>query len=412
MTSAEPRASVLVVGAGPSGLVAAIRLAELGVAVRIVDSATAPAPESRATLMHAATVEILAELGLETRLLEEGSRISAISLADSGRLLARMPFAGLDSRHPFALSIPQSATEALLIARLAELGHRVERGVRVDGVTRRGRLLATSGTSGDGDTPWAAASTYVIGADGRNSIVRRRAGIAFDGAAYDDDFVLADVELAPPPTPSDEARITLSPQGVTVLGRLPSGRYRIVATAPRGGETPRTPDRAYLDELLRSRGIAARTAGTPAWSSRFRIGHHIARRFRSGNILLCGDAAHVHSPAAGQGMNTGIADAYDLAGCIAADIAGDVSALDGYERRRTRAARQVVALTDRLTRVALVRGQPARGIRNTAIRVLTRVPPLRRGLIRSVSGLDRSPLPPSAHRPAQGPGPHVKDAAE
>ncbi|HEY0248061.1 MAG TPA: NAD(P)/FAD-dependent oxidoreductase [Gryllotalpicola sp.] len=392
MNDPTARVDVIVVGAGPTGLVAAIRLLELGLTVRIVDATDELAQESRAALMHAATIEILAEMGLGAELVDHGVRAVAVTLADRGRVLARISFAELDSPYPFALGIPQNITEALLTARLEDLGHQVTRGVHIDTIAQDDRECRVSGRRLDGDEPWEAVSSYVIGADGKSSTVRRQAGIDFDGARYDDDFVLADVRLAPPPAASDEARITFSPQGVTVLGLLPSGRYRIVATSPRGDEAAQTPDRAYLDELLHSRGIRAATLDAPAWSSRFRISHHVARRFRAGGILLAGDAAHVHSPAAGQGMNTGIADAYELARSIAAAKAGDVAALDDYERLRIRAAREVVRLTDRITRIALVRTAPARMLRNIAIRLLTRVPRVRRTLIRSVSGLDRSPL--------------------
>jgi 2-polyprenyl-6-methoxyphenol hydroxylase-like FAD-dependent oxidoreductase len=392
MTDPAVRVDVIVVGAGPSGLVAAIRLLQLGLTVRIVDAASEAAQESRAALMHAATIEILAELGLGAKLVDHGVRVAAVTLADRGRVVARIPFAELDSPYPFALGIPQNVTEALLIARLEGLGHHVTRGVRIGTVTQDDLGCRVSGTHLRSSTRWTALSTYVVGADGKNSVVRGQAGIAFDGAPYEDDFVLADVRLAPAPAATDEARITFSPDGVTVLGMLPSGRYRVVATAPRGQDAPREPNRAYLDELLRSRGIRTATVDAPAWSSRFQISHHIARRFRTGNILLCGDAAHVHSPAAGQGMNTGIADAYELARSVAIAAEGDVAALDGYERLRLRAAREVVSLTDRITRIALLRSGPARVLRDTAIPLLTRVPRIRRALLRSVSGLDRSPL--------------------
>ncbi|WP_223692162.1 FAD-dependent oxidoreductase [Leifsonia poae] len=393
MSGASSPVDVIVVGAGPSGLVAALRLMDLGLTVLIVDAATAPAQESRAALMHAATIEILAEMGMIEELLERGVRTRAVTLADGGRRLARVPFDELDSPYPFALGIPQNETEAILSSRLEQRGQRVIRGVHVHTIGLIGEAYRVKGTRVHSDEPWEASAAYVVGADGKNSTVREHAGIPYDGASYDEDFILADVELAPSPMPADEARITLSPHGVTVIGLLPSGRHRIVATAPRGRETPREPDRAYLDDLLRTRGITTNTRDAPAWSARFRISHQIARRFRAGNILLCGDAAHVHSPAAGQGMNTGIADAFELARRIAEARAGDTDALDEYERVRTHAAEAVVALTDRITRIALVRTRPARLFRNTAIRLLTRQPGIRRALVRSISGIDRSPLP-------------------
>lgn len=392
MTAPAGAVDVLIVGAGPSGLVAAIRLLEQGLSVEIVDAAPRPAEESRAALMHSATVELLAAMGLAAPLLARGQRIDAIVLADGRRRLSRIALGALETPYPFALGIPQDATEAILTDRLAALGHRVTRGVRVETVEQDASGCRTSGRTVADGTPWARESRFVVGADGKNSTVRGEAGIPYDGAPYDDDFILADVELAPPPGPDDEARIGFSPEGVTVIGRLPSGRYRIVASVSRGQQAPQHPDRAVLDRLLASRGIPTSTSSEPVWSSRFRISHRIARRFRADRILLCGDAAHVHSPAAGQGMNTGIADAYELADRIAAAIAGDDTALEAYERARQRAARDVVALTDRITRVALVRSPVVRAVRDAALRLLTRIGPVRRAVARAVSGLDRSPL--------------------
>ncbi|MFP3466755.1 FAD-dependent oxidoreductase [Leifsonia sp. SIMBA_070] len=390
--SVDVDVDVLIVGAGPSGLVAAIRLLERGLTVEIVDAAPHQAEESRAALMHAATVEILAGMGLASQLLSRGQRIDAITLADGARPLARITLGELDTPYPFALGIPQDVTEAILVGRLAELGLRVTRGIHIETVTQDTGRCRVEGRRTADDEPWTGVARYVVGADGKNSTVREQAGIPYDGAPYEDDFILADVELAPPPSRDTEARIGFSPEGVTVIGRLPSGRYRIVASVPREPEAPRHPDRSYLDRLLASRGIPTSTAGEPVWSSRFRISHHVARRFRAGPIVLCGDAAHVHSPAAGQGMNTGIADAYELADRIASAASGDVTALDAYDRIRRRAAAEVVRLTDRITRVALVRSRTLRATRDAVIPVVAGIPPVGRGIARAVSGLGRSPL--------------------
>jgi 2-polyprenyl-6-methoxyphenol hydroxylase-like FAD-dependent oxidoreductase len=167
--------------------------------------------------------------------------------------------------------------------------------------------------------------------------------------------MLADVALASAPCADDEASINLSRDGVTVIGRLPSGNYRIIATVEPGIEVPEAPDKPYVDQLLGARGIHTRLIGDPAWSSRFRVHHRVADRFRVGGVFLARDAAHVHSPAAGQGMNTGIADAYDLSTRLGAVLTGqaDASVLDGYERDRRAAALEVLQFTDRMTRMAM-----------------------------------------------------------
>jgi 2-polyprenyl-6-methoxyphenol hydroxylase-like FAD-dependent oxidoreductase len=186
----------------------------------------------------------------------------------------------------------------------------------------------------------------------------------------------------------------LSPQGVAVLGRLPSGNHRIIATVDADADVPEAPDRAYVDALLGGRGVAARTAAEPVWSSRFRIHHRVADRFRVGAVFLAGDAAHIHSPAAGQGMNTGIADAYDLATRLAAVVAGAApeSTLDAYAERRRAAALEVLRFTDRMTKVAMLRNPVARLARLAVARTVGRLGPVQRRIALWVTGLERSPL--------------------
>ncbi|UOE42802.1 FAD-dependent oxidoreductase [Agromyces larvae] len=381
---------VLIVGAGPTGLTAAIRLAQRGVALRILDAAPHPVDESRAALVHAATIEIMDRLGVADEAIRLGRRIDAVSISAGPRVLARVPFDVLDGPYPFALGLPQDLTERLLIARLTELGVTVERGWRVEQVdqgTAGCRVVAT----GDGASR-TIRSRYLIGADGHDSAVRAGAGIPFTARRYRADFLLADLPLDPPPSPADQARITLSPDGVTVFGALPSGNHRVIGTASPGDEVPPHPDAAYLDALFAAREIPTRAAAEPAWSSRFRISHGVAARLRSGAIFLCGDAAHVHSPAAGQGMNTGIADAYDLAERLADALDGRTDALDGYEPARLAAAEEVVRLTDRITRLALIRPAPLRWIRNAVLSRAMTVAAVQRRLAGWISGLERSPL--------------------
>lgn len=383
---------VVVIGAGPTGLVAAIRLAERGICVTIVDAATEPAQESRAALIHAASIEVLDRIGVGDALLGRARHIDAITISDGPRMLGRVPFQSLRSQFPFALGLPQSETEALLIDRLEQLGVVVQRGHKVTTVTQDSDGCEVTGTDVDTGAPWTRHCRYVIAADGNHSVIREQLGIEFLGDRYAEDFVLADVALHPQPTPPEEARLCVSPEGVTVLGLFPSGRYRIIATSIRGRSTPASPDRDYLDELLSTRGIDARTADDPVWSSRFRISHQVASRFRIGNVALCGDAAHVHSPAAGQGMNTGIADAYDLAERIADACHGDESGLDCYEQERRPIALDVIRFTDRMTTMALARSPLIRVLRNTALRLATRIPPIRHRIVTWVSGIERSPL--------------------
>ena len=414
MTTQTETTEVAVVGAGPTGLTMATRLAQLGVPHVVVDANAGPVRESRATLVHAATLEILDELGAAGELIAAGTRVNRIAFSDRGRVIARIGLAGVPSRYGFALGVPQSTTEQVLLARLAALGGGVRRGHRAESVTPvpEGYLVAGTGPAGGGAGRFEIRARYVAGCDGAHSTVRASAGLDFPGDTYPSQFVLADAELRSAPGPDDEARIFTSPQGVVVTGRLPSGNHRIVATVDAGLAVPDPPGRAFIDAILRERGVGE-LAADPVWSSRFRVAHRVADRFRAGGVFVCGDAAHVHSPAGGQGMNTGIADAYDLATRLAAVLTGqaDQAILDGYERDRRAAALEVVTFTDRMTTMASVRSPAARALRDAALAAASRIPAIRNLITLWVSGLKRSPLrhdlPPL--KPARLPQPATYD---
>src|SRR5262245_56502241 len=269
-------------------------------------------------------------------------------------------------------------------------------------VNERGR-----GPPGSGSAPAMRSA-----ATARTASCAPLAGLGFPGGTYQSPFVLADAALVSAPGPDDEARIFTSPHGVVVTGRLPSGNHRIVATVDAGLAVPDPPGRAFLDAILRERGVGE-LAADPVWSSRFRVAHRVAGRLGAGGVSVCGDAAHVHSPAAGQGMNTGIADAYDLATRLAAVLTGQASPaiLDGYERDRRRAALEVVTFTDRMTTMATVRSPAARALRDAALAAARRIPAARTSITLCVSGLKRSPLrhdlPPL--QPARLPAPTTHD---
>jgi 2-polyprenyl-6-methoxyphenol hydroxylase-like FAD-dependent oxidoreductase len=384
---------VVIVGAGPTGLTAAIRLAQLGVPHVLLDAAAEPTRTSKAALVHAATLELLAELGAGDELVAAGRRTRRIVMVDRGQVLTRIDLTDIPSRYPFALGVPQSTTEQVLLNQLAALGGSVRREHRVGSVDQDAGGYLVTGTA-HGSQPLRIRTGYVIGADGTHSVVRSSIGQDFPGQTYPSQFVLADAALESAPCADDEASINLSRYGVTVIGRLPSGNYRIVATVEPGTEVPEAPGKPYLDNLLTGRGIHTRLAGDPAWSSRFRVHHRVADRFRVGGVFLAGDAAHIHSPAAGQGMNTGIADAYDLATRLGAVLTGqaDQSVLDGYQRSRRAAALEVLRFTDRMTRISMLSNPLARTLRTAAAQTIGRTPPIQHLLTTWITGLKRSPL--------------------
>lgn len=372
-------ADVLVVGAGPTGLALATALTTHGLQALVIDAQAAGANTSRAAVIHARTLEVLEPLGVSETLVAQGIPAQRFTVRDRDRVLLDIGFDHLPTRYPYTLMVSQATTEAVLLARLQALG----------GEVLRPAVLADVVQDADGATATLEdgrrlRARWIVGADGMHSVVRDRAGIPFTGDRYAQSFVLADVQLSGGVT-SDEVVLYFSPAGMVVVAPLPDGTHRIVATVD---EAPEHPDAAFVQSLLDTRGpegVRAVVHGL-VWSSRFRVHHRIADTYRAGRVLLAGDAAHVHSPAGGQGMNAGIVDAMRLAEALAAAKAGDDAALDAYGAERRPVAQQIVALADRLTRLATVR--PAwRGVRNVLLSVLSWVPGVRSRLAWRLSGL-------------------------
>jgi 2-polyprenyl-6-methoxyphenol hydroxylase-like FAD-dependent oxidoreductase len=275
--------------------------------------------------------------------------------------------------------VSQAVTESVLLERFVALGGQVQRPrTLLDLVQDDAGVTATL------DDGSRLRARYVVGADGMHSTVRERAGIAFTGGSYGESFVLADVRLSGGVL-SDEVALYFSPAGMAVAAPLPGGIYRIVATV---AEAPEHPSAEYVETLLQERGPQHDPARVHEviWGTRFRVHHRLADAYRAGRVLLAGDAAHVHSPAGGQGMNVGILDAISLAGALEQALAGKVAALDAYGAQRRPVAKQVVAFADRLTRMATV--HPAlRGLRNLLLSTVSKLPAIRRQLAWRLSGL-------------------------
>ncbi|KAF0847934.1 FAD-dependent oxidoreductase [Nocardia caishijiensis] len=377
VTTLPATSSVVIVGAGPVGLTAAIVLAEAGVDYVLIDRLAEGANTSRAAVVHARTLEVLDELGIADELVGLGIKVPTFKMHDGPKTLATVEFGGLPTAFPYTLMVPQDVTERVLLDRLHKAGGQVHRPITVTAV-RNEKDSATVEYVGVDGTPGSITADYVVGADGMHSVVREHAGIGFTGDTYPASFILADVRMAWP-SPRSEVSLHLSPEGVTVVAPLPDPhdeRYRVVATVD---EAPEHPTREDIQALLDARGPAGEVqVDEVLWSSRFRVHHRVADHYRAGHVLLAGDAAHVHSPAGGQGMNTGIQDAALLGTLLAKVAAGEPdSVLDTYETIRRPIATEVVAFTDRMTKMATLGSAPARTLRNTAMSVLTRIPAIR-----------------------------------
>ncbi|MDT5192834.1 MAG: hypothetical protein QOI28_5085 [Mycobacterium sp.] len=371
---------VLIVGAGPTGLTLAASLLASGTRATIVDRQTAGANTSRAGAINARTLEVLEGLDVARRLVKEGVQAPRFTIRDGKKVLIPIDFSGLPSAYPYTLLLPQCDTERLLLDRVVELGGEVLRPKVLRAVTQDAD--GVTATFEDGGVIRAA---YVVGADGMHSTVREQAGIGFHGDKYEQSFVLADVRLTGE-APIAEVVLFWAAAGLTVVAPLPGGAFRVVAPVD---DAPEMPSAEFVQQILDDRGygVGRMTVTDVLWGSRFRIHHRVADTYRSGRILLAGDAAHVHSPAGGQGMNLGIQDAVALADALTQVLGGAPDAvLDDYAAARRPIAQQVIALTDRLTRLATL-PRVLRPVRNVAMGLAGRIPAVRRALAWRLSGL-------------------------
>ncbi|MET0403652.1 MAG: FAD-dependent monooxygenase [Cystobacter sp.] len=359
--SAEARSTreceVLVVGAGPTGLMAATLLKRRGVEVRIIDERAEASRESRAFAIQARSLELFLGIGLADALLARGVVNTGIDFFVSGRRSGGLDLDAADSPdtpYQFIFMLPQSETEVLLIEELTRQGVRIERGIKVSGLEQDAHGVVTRGTTAEGGA-FQARSAYVVGADGAHSIIRKSAGLTFEGRKYAQSFLLADCRVE---WPLDHHRFRVFLNGETIGLFLPlrgSGLSRVMVTDPSGKADAGGTEAAPLElEEIQAAFVAASgqavTLKDLTWGTRYRVHQRGVDRYRVGRVFVAGDAAHIHSPAGGQGMNTGLQDAANLAWKLAAVLRGGAEdgLLDTYDAERLPVGKQVLATTDRL----------------------------------------------------------------
>ncbi len=355
--------SVLVVGAGPTGLIMALSLARRGVPVRIIDKKEGPTRESRAMGLHARTLEFYRQFGFGDEVVERGVVANTIHFRAGNRDVARISMADMGrgvSPYPFMLAFAQDEHERFLLDRLGELGIGVQWGATLTELVDRGD--AVEATITDDISSGQSTYAYVVGCDGAHSRVREILGIGFPGGSSEGLFYVADATV----TGAERGDIYLSFRKAGLALKIPvrsTGTQRLIGVVPPDLRRKKDVDfedlRAHIEHLL---GIHV---GEVNWFSTYHVQHRVADRFRSGRVFIAGDAGHIHSPAGGQGMNTGIGDAVNLSWKIADVLHGraDSALLDTYEAERIPFARSLIATTDRVFQFLVDDGRAAQAAR-------------------------------------------------
>ncbi|PFH26777.1 FAD-dependent monooxygenase [Burkholderia sp. JKS000303] len=381
---------VLIVGAGPTGLAAAMSLARARVPVRIIDRLVTPAPYSRAIGIQARTLELLEQHRAVEPFLALGHRAHAAALHADGRVIARLDFDPLQTRYPYLLFLDQSITERLLVEHLAGLGVTVERGVALTACEAGGTSLDVKIRGADG-LEQAFAPSYLIAADGAHSTVRHLLGLGFAGHAFEQTFLLADF-AAIPDWPEEEIHLFTTPNGIAGLFPMGGGRFRLVADRPPGSDASpdtSTPSLAECEAIIRARVGASISPSDLAWSSYFHLHSRMVDRLRHGRVFFAGDAAHVHSPAGAQGMNTGIQEAFNLGWKLARVLGGGAPErlLDTYHAERHPIERDVLRQTGLVTQIVEADHGAMKLLRDHVVPLLASFGPVRDAVRLTVSEL-------------------------
>ncbi|MGH8047693.1 MAG: FAD-dependent monooxygenase [Chthoniobacterales bacterium] len=368
-------APVLVAGAGPVGLAAALSLAQSGIAVRIIDRLDKPTNQSRAAIIHARTLEMFERLGIVDDFLAIGVKVHGASLfGPGGALLARPNMDHLPSHYHYMLGVDQCTTERLLTEHLNALGVAVERQVEITGFKQSGTGVSATLKHADGSET-AEEFSYLLGTDGARSTVRHGLDLQLEGETLDATWITADVKIRWD-RPPDEAVVYLSLEGIAFIAPMNNDRWRVIVNVPKitAAEAEKITLEGVQDIVTRRFGIDA-PLYDPVWISPFSINTRMTPTMRNGRVFLAGDASHVHSPLGGQGMNTGIQDSLNLAWKLALVLKGTASErlLDSYNPERHENAKQLLSKVGPATKMINLRQPVVVEVRNLVIRTLSQL---------------------------------------
>lgn len=375
---------VLIVGAGPVGLFLANECARRSLRYQIVETRARQSQYSKALAVMPRTLEIFDMAGIARPFAAAANRVTSARLVSQQRDLARLKFMPEESPYPFVGMVPQDVTERLLVEELERKGGRVTYNTTCTGIFEHHDGIAVTLES-NGKTSSISAK-FVVGCDGAHSAIRHFLDIPFEGAEYDAAFLLADVETDDR-LPADEMQLCSHEDGPVVIFPMSATRWRVVATTTQTDGA--APSLDFVRNILARRAPAQMEAKAMRWSSYFRIHHRHASKLRSSRIFIAGDAAHVHSPFGGQGMNTGLQDAWNLIWKIDLALRGFASnaLLDTYEAERLPVIKHVIDVTDFITKAMSVPNGFLRGVRDIAVPVISRLAPIQRGFVQTLSEL-------------------------
>jgi 2-polyprenyl-6-methoxyphenol hydroxylase-like FAD-dependent oxidoreductase len=392
--------SVLIVGAGPVGLTLACELTRYRIPVRIVDKAAQRTDKSKAIVIWSRTLELLdrGDRG-SAPFVEAGFKVDGVNiLAPEGHVVGHVKMDSVASPYPYALMLPQSDTERLLEERLQRLGVSVGRSTEATALTIGADRVEATLRRADGREETVHAH-WLCGCDGAHSIVRHTLAAPFSGETMNSDWILADVHMKGYPFPDTEVAVYWARDGVLPIFPISPGRYRIIANIPPSGtDHPHDPTLEEIQTIVEQRGPKGASLFDPIWLSGFRINSRKVANYRSGRAFLSGDAAHVHSPAGGEGMNTGMQDAFNLAWKLALAINGTCgeALLDTYSPERSGVGDEVLKNTSRLTAIGTLRNPIAEELRNIVGRVAFGLAPVQHAFADQMSqvsvGYPESPM--------------------
>lgn len=343
----------MIVGAGPSGLMMACALAGYGIPFRIIDKKSTATQESNATWIQTRTLELLDQLGILNRFIKVGHACNTINLYAEGKQLSKLSLEYINSIYPFILMLPQSKTEKILETYLNELNQIIERSTELIDIKLTDKEVTCTLKHEDGQIETATCD-WLVACDGANSIVREKSGIHFIGEDVPEQCMVADATIDFSYIPKDEIHFFFD-KG-TVLAAFPLGENRYRLAGNLHTETPRTLFTKHeVIEMVQERAHGKYYVKDVHWVSPFWIHGKVSKKMKKGPVFLVGDAAHIHSPAGGQGMNTAMQDAYNLAWKLAFVIKGEKSAslLDTYEIERNPIIKNVVKQNEYFTKLAL-----------------------------------------------------------